>query len=61
VISIGGNQQIGQLVSEVVLTDEWVSQQCSEHPFPPAVDGGGKCQVLVRRDVRNQAGTSTTA
>jgi len=38
-ITIGSNQQVGQCVGEMVLANERVGQQRSEHPFPATTNG----------------------
>jgi hypothetical protein len=55
-ITIGCDQQIGQLVGKLMLTDEWVSQQSPKYSFPTAMNSGIQCQLLVRRDVGNEPG-----
>ena len=55
-ITIGGYQHVCQSLGEIVLADERVSQQGPEHALPPALDGSGQRQLLVRLDVGNEAG-----
>ena len=38
------------------MADERVGQQCPEYAFPSAMDSCFECQLLVRRDVRDEAG-----
>ena len=39
-----------------MLTDEWVSKQCAEDPFPPAAESSVEGQLLVRRHMGNESG-----
>src|SRR4029450_3102667 len=54
-ITIGGNQQVGEFVGELMLPDEWVSQQRPEHSLPATRNSRLQRQLLVRRDVGDQA------
>ena len=56
VVAVVGEEPVGQPVGEVDLPDERMGEQGLEHPLVAAAQGGLEGQVLVRRDVGDQAG-----